>query len=197
MQQPSTPATVHAPRAGGATPSRVLGLNAYLMYATGKAARRRLTDTLTAHGLRLWHLTILAMLDEAGPLSKGDLAARLDMNQSDLTRTVTDLDTAGYVECARDPSDRRRIEVTLTPAGGRALARLDSDVSATEAGLLTPLTHEERDRFASLLRRVHAHLERERAGDGSAVTEPDGTGEDGGHDTHPGALRRVGAGSSR
>ncbi|MBL1290125.1 MarR family transcriptional regulator [Streptomyces sp. For3] len=144
------------------TPAGVLSLNAYLMYATGKAARRRLTDTLTAHGLRLWHLTILAMLDEAGRLSKGDLAARLDMNQSDLTRTVTDLDAAGYVVCARDPSDRRRIEVSLTPEGGRALARLSADVSGTEADLLAPLAPEERELFASLLRRVHTHLERDR-----------------------------------
>ncbi|MFJ8884814.1 MarR family winged helix-turn-helix transcriptional regulator [Streptomyces sp. NPDC102402] len=175
MQQPSSPGAVTGPGAVGVTPSSVLDLNAYLMYATGKAARRRLTDTLTAHGLRLWHLTILAMLDDAGRLSKGDLASRLDMNQSDLTRSVTDLDRAGYVECARDPSDRRRIEVALTSAGRRALARLNSGVSATEADLLAPLTREERDLFAALLRRVHTHLERGRAGDGPAgVTAPPG-----------------------
>ncbi|MFI2781094.1 MarR family winged helix-turn-helix transcriptional regulator [Streptomyces sp. ALB3] len=170
MQQPSSPGTAHEPRPAGMTPSSVLDLNAYLMYATGKAARRRLTDTLTAHGLRLWHLTILAMLADTGPLSKGGLASRLDMNQSDLTRTVTDLDVAGYVECARDPEDRRRIEVALTPAGRCALARLDAAVSATEADLLAPLTREERDRFASLLRRVHAHLERDRAAGGPVTT---------------------------
>lgn len=193
MQQPSSPGTVHAPRPEGVPPSSVLGLNAYLMYATGKAARRRLTDTLTAYGLRLWHLTILAMLDDAGRLSKGDLATRLDMNQSDLTRTVTGLEAAGYVECARDPSDRRRIEVALTPAGRCALARLNSDVSATEAYLLAPLTGEERDVFASLLRRVHTHLERDRAGDAPTFAAPGGAGPDGGHDTRPGTLRPVGS----
>ncbi|MEV7106313.1 MarR family winged helix-turn-helix transcriptional regulator [Streptomyces atroolivaceus] len=170
MRQQSSPGTAHEPLTAGVTPPSVLDLNAYLMYATGKAARRRLTDALAAHGLRLWHLTIMAMLDDAGRLSKGELASRLDMNQSDLTRTVTDLDAAGYVDCARDPSDRRRIEVALTPAGRRALARLNTDVSATEADLLAPLTHEERDRFSSLLRRVHTHLERERSGNGLAAT---------------------------
>ncbi|MFF5724443.1 MarR family winged helix-turn-helix transcriptional regulator [[Kitasatospora] papulosa] len=144
------------------TPPSVLTLSAYLMYATGKAARRRLTDALTAHGLRLRHLTVLAMLEDAGPLPKGDLASRLDMNQSDLTRTVTDLEGAGHVECTRDPSDRRRIEVALTTAGRGSLARLDHEVSATEADLLSPLTPEERDRFTSLLRRVHTHLEQGR-----------------------------------
>ncbi|WP_405659187.1 MarR family winged helix-turn-helix transcriptional regulator [Streptomyces sp. NBC_01166] len=193
MHQPSVPGTAPGPRAAGVTPAGVLSLNAYLMYATGKAARRRLTGTLTAHGLRLWHLTILAMLDETGRLSKGDLASRLDMNQSDLTRTVTDLDAAGYVVCARDPSDRRRIEVALTAAGRCALARLDAEVSATEADLLAPLSPGERELFASLLRRVHSHLERDRAADGptDTVAGPRGSGRDGGHDTHPGALRRM------
>ncbi|MFH9616416.1 MarR family winged helix-turn-helix transcriptional regulator [Streptomyces pratensis] len=195
MQQPSPPGTSHEPRPAGVTPSSVLDLNAYLMYATGKAARRRLTDALTAHGLRLWHLTIMAMLDDAGPLSKGELAARLDMNQSDLTRTVTDLDAAGYVECARDPSDRRRIEVALTPAGRCASAQLNTAVSSTEADLLAPLTDEERARFASLLRRVHVHLEQDRAGNAIAGTtaERGGPAEAGGLGASAGGLRRMGS----
>ena len=195
MQQPSPPGTSHEPRPAGVTPSSVLDLNAYLMYATGKAARRRLTDALTAHGLRLWHLTIMAMLDDAGPLSKGELAARLDMNQSDLTRTVTDLDAAGYVECARDPSDRRRIEVALTPAGRCASAQLNTAVSSTEADLLAPLTDEERARFTSLLRRVHVHLEQDRAGNAIVGTtaERGGPAEAGGLGASAGGLRRMGS----
>lgn len=141
------------------TPPSVLNLNAYLMYATGKAARRRLTERLTAHGLRLWHLTVLALLADLGPRSKGDLAARLDMNQSDLVKIVNDLDKSGYVVCARDPADRRRIEVTLTSEGSSALAYLNAGISAVDDDLLAPLTEPERDQLGSLLRRVHAHLE--------------------------------------
>lgn len=162
VHQQTSAGASHGPRSAGVTPPSVLNLNAYLMYATGKAARRRLTDALTAHGLRLRHLTVLSMLEDTGPLSKGDLASRLDMNQSDLTRTVTDLERAEHVTCTRDLSDRRRIEVALTAAGRGALARLDHEVSATEADLLSPLTREERDRFTSLLRRVHTHLEQGR-----------------------------------
>lgn len=103
-------------------------------------------------------------------MSKGDLASRLDMNQSDLARTVTDLDRAGYVECARDPSDRRRIEVTLTQAGRCALTALNADIAAAESELLAPLTTDERECFALLLRRVHARLEHDRAGTALDVT---------------------------
>ncbi|WP_251015617.1 MarR family winged helix-turn-helix transcriptional regulator [Streptomyces sp. ISL-99] len=140
------------------TPPSVLNLNAYLMYAMGKAARRRLSERLTAHGLRLWHLTLLALLADLGSQFKGELAARLDMNQSDLVKIVNDLVKTGYVDCARDSADRRRIEVTLTPEGRAALVRLSADISAADDDLLAPLTDEERTQLASLLRRLHGHV---------------------------------------
>ncbi|MGW9435107.1 MarR family winged helix-turn-helix transcriptional regulator [Streptomyces sp. NPDC055607] len=141
------------------TPPSVLDLNAYLMYALGKAARRRLQERLTARGLRLWHLTVLALLSDLGPQMKTVLAARLDMNASDLVRIVDDLVKTGYVECDRDPEDRRRVVVRLTPEGGSALAELGADVSSADDELLAPLDAEERRLLSSLLRRVHARLE--------------------------------------
>ncbi|MFJ4338354.1 MarR family winged helix-turn-helix transcriptional regulator [Streptomyces sp. NPDC088915] len=141
------------------TPPSVLDLNAYLMYALGKAARRRLQERLTARGLRLWHLTVLALLSDLGPQMKTVLAARLDMNASDLVRIVNDLVRTGYVECDRDPEDRRRVVVRLTSEGGSALAELGADVASADDELLAPLDAEERRLLSSLLRRVHAHLE--------------------------------------
>ncbi|MFF5388080.1 winged helix DNA-binding protein [Streptomyces sp. NPDC013012] len=141
------------------TPPSVLGLNAYLMYALGKAARRRLQDRLTARGLRLWHLTVLALLSDLGPQMKTVLAARLDMNASDLVRIVNDLVKTGYVDCARDPEDRRRVVVRLTPEGGSALAQLGADIVSADDEVLAPLDAEERRLLSSLLRRVHTHLE--------------------------------------
>ncbi|GGR23851.1 MarR family winged helix-turn-helix transcriptional regulator [Streptomyces cinereoruber] len=141
------------------TPPSVLGLNAYLMYALGKAARRRLQDRLTARGLRLWHLTVLALLSDLGPQMKTVLAARLDMNASDLVRIVNDLVKTGYVECDRDPEDRRRVVVRLTPDGGSALAELGADIASADDEVLAPLDAEERLLLSSLLRRVHTHLE--------------------------------------
>ncbi|WP_434587426.1 hypothetical protein [Streptomyces sp. A5-4] len=43
---------------------------------------------MTAHGLRLWRLTVLATLADLGPQSKGNLAAQLDMHASDLVNTA-------------------------------------------------------------------------------------------------------------
>ncbi|WP_406864812.1 winged helix DNA-binding protein [Streptomyces sp. HUAS MG47] len=151
------------------TPPSVLNLNAYLMYAIGKAARRRLTERLAAHNLRLWHLTVMALVADLGPQMKTVLAARLDMNSSDLVKIVNDLVKTGHVDCARDPANRRRVLVRLTPEGRTYLAQLNADIASTDDDVLAPLSEQERETLASLLRRVHRHLEPSPAG---VVHEP-------------------------
>ncbi|MFJ2924296.1 MarR family winged helix-turn-helix transcriptional regulator [Streptomyces massasporeus] len=141
------------------TPPSVLNLSAYLMYATGKAARRTLSEKLTARGLRLWHLTVLTLVADLGAQPKGVLAARLDMNASDLARIVKDLADAGQVECVRSLTDRRRVDVRITPEGRSALDHLNADIASADDDILTPLSDAEREQLASLLRRVHAHHE--------------------------------------
>ncbi|MEU7114734.1 winged helix DNA-binding protein [Streptomyces sp. NPDC046182] len=166
--EPRSPAA-SGPPSLSTTPPSVLNLNAYLMYAIGKAARRRLTDRLTAHGLRLWHLTVMAMVADLGPQMKTVLASRLDMNASDLVKIVNDLVRSGHVDCARDPADRRRVVVRLTSDGRSFLDLLNADIASTDDDILAPLDMEEREQLAALLRRVHRHLEPAPAG---VVHEP-------------------------
>ncbi|MFI1975730.1 winged helix DNA-binding protein [Streptomyces wedmorensis] len=154
---PASPGT-DRPGTDGKAPLSVLGLNAYLMSAVGKAARRRLTDTLAARGLRLWHLTVLTLLDDLGPQMKTALAVRLDINASDLVKIVNDLVARGDVDCVRDPADRRRVVVRLTRRGRASLASLSAEIAATDDEVLAPLGEDERRQLAALLRRVHHHL---------------------------------------
>jgi DNA-binding MarR family transcriptional regulator len=159
MEHPAATGSAPEPAgASGAAGPSVLGLDAYLMYVVGKAARRRLTDRLAAHGLRLWHLTVLAMIDDLGPQMKTVLAARLDMNASDLVKTVRDLENSGHVTCERDRVDRRRVVVALTPLGASLLQRLTREIGAADAELLSPLSPRERAELTSLLHRIHLHV---------------------------------------
>ncbi|MFD3944418.1 winged helix DNA-binding protein [Streptomyces sp. NPDC058579] len=158
------PAGPLGPRSLSTTPPSVLNLHAYLLYALGKAARRRLAEKLSAHGLRLWHLTVMAMVADLGPQMKTVLAARLDMNASDLVKIVNDLVKTGHVDCGRDPADRRRVVVRLTPEGRSFLAALNAEIASTDDDILAPLNAEEREVLGSLLRRVHRHLEPAPAG---------------------------------
>ncbi|GAA1170001.1 DNA-binding MarR family transcriptional regulator [Kitasatospora gansuensis] len=134
--------------------TRLLGLTTYLMSSTGRTARASLTASVARRGLRLWHVAVLEALVAAGSLSKGELATRLDINPSDIVKVVDDLGSQGYLACTRSATDRRRINVSATPAGRALLAELAEELAAVEADVLAPLTDGERAQLASLLGRL-------------------------------------------
>ncbi|GAA2984878.1 MarR family transcriptional regulator [Streptomyces drozdowiczii] len=137
------------------TPPSLLGLTTYLMSKTGKAARGRLADRLAERGLRLWHMAVLAALTDFGPHVQRELAARLSIDRSDVVKIVDGLGAAGLVDRARDTADRRRVTVTVTPAGRALLESLKSDALAVQEDVLAPLTARERAQLTALLLRVH------------------------------------------
>jgi len=137
------------------TPPSLLGLTTYLMSKTGKEARGRLADRLAERGLRLWDMAVLAALADFGPHVQRELASRLSIDRSDVVKIVDGLGAAGLVERARDTADRRRVTVTVTPAGRALLASLKSDALAVQEDVLAPLTARERAQLAALLLRVH------------------------------------------
>ncbi|WP_329030379.1 MULTISPECIES: MarR family winged helix-turn-helix transcriptional regulator [unclassified Streptomyces] len=137
------------------TPPSLLGLTTYLMSKTGKAARGRLADRLAERGLRLWHMAVLAALTDFGPHVQRELAERLSIDRSDVVKIVDGLGAAGLVDRARDTADRRRVTVTVTPAGRALLESLKSDALAVQEEVLAPLTARERAQLTALLLRVH------------------------------------------
>ncbi|MFF1920059.1 MarR family winged helix-turn-helix transcriptional regulator [Streptomyces sp. NPDC058221] len=145
------------------TPPSLLGLTTYLMSRTGKVARGRLAERLTARGLRLWHMAVLAALVDFGPHVQRELADRLAVDRSDIVKIVDDLAVAGLVERARDTADRRRVTVTVGPAGRALLDRLHAEAFTVQNDLLAPLTGAERTQLAGLLRRVYDHVQDDNA----------------------------------
>ncbi|WP_033825220.1 MarR family winged helix-turn-helix transcriptional regulator [Kitasatospora sp. MBT63] len=139
-------------------PPSLTGLTTYLLSRTGKAARGLLAARLARRGLRLWHMAVLAALADFGPHAQRELAVRLSVDPSDITKVVDDLAAATWVERTRDPADRRRVRVHATPAGLTALTELQAEAEAVQATLLTPLTPAERTQLTDLLRRVFETL---------------------------------------
>src|SRR5215471_18047604 len=66
------------------------------------------------------HVAALEQI-RGGPLTVGELAARLDLTLPTVSGVLADLDRAGLVERHPDPADRRRTIVEIVPAQ-RALA---------------------------------------------------------------------------
>ena len=92
-------------------------------------------------------LTHLAM---SGPLTVGEAAGHLQRAQSVMSEIVTQLSGKGLLERWRDPQDRRRTLVWLTPAGLEFLER-DRDVLSVEilAAAFAEMTASERDALAT------------------------------------------------
>ncbi len=57
-----------------------------------------------------------------GSLSEGDLARMLFVNPSTVSRMVYALEEKGWLRSTRDRSDRRKVMVSLSPAGKRKIA---------------------------------------------------------------------------
>lgn len=139
-----------------AAPPTLTALTTYLLSKVGKDARGRLADHLAAENLRLWHMAALAALADFGPHVQRDLAARLAIHVSDMTKVLDELADLGYLTRDRDGTDRRRVLVTVTAEGRAALAALTSEAEEVQDALLAPLTTDERTQLHALLLRVHA-----------------------------------------
>ncbi|WP_370414117.1 MarR family winged helix-turn-helix transcriptional regulator [Streptomyces fradiae] len=141
-----------------ATPPTLLDLSTYLVSRVGKTARGRLAARLARRELRLWDMAVLAALADFGPHAQRELVVRLGVDASDMTKVIDQLAAAGWVERARDPRDRRRVSVSLTPEGRTALAELDAEARAVQDEVLAPLDADERRALHALLLRVHQGL---------------------------------------
>lgn len=108
------------------TPLTELELNAWRgLLAVHSAMLARLDAELEQeHGLPLTSYEVLLHLADAdgGSLRMGELADRLFLSRSGLTRLIDRLVKAGLVERAVCESDRRGYFATLTPAGKRLFA---------------------------------------------------------------------------
>jgi DNA-binding MarR family transcriptional regulator len=88
-----------------------------LRLVLGRLVRRLRAE----HRFPITQGTVLGRLDREGAQSVSDLAAKERVRHQSMTQTVTDLEADGLVERSPDPADRRRVLVSLTKTGRRAL----------------------------------------------------------------------------
>ncbi|MFG2959236.1 MarR family winged helix-turn-helix transcriptional regulator [Streptomyces sp. NPDC048291] len=69
-------------------------------------------------------VALLRQVADSEPLRPGELAQRLGVEASHVTRTVQQLQRSGYVTRVPDPDDRRAQRIELTDAGRAAVDRV-------------------------------------------------------------------------
>ena len=106
-------------------------------------------------GMRLKAYVTLSNLRE-GPRSQQDLCIAMHLDPNNCVLMLNDLESEGYVERRRDPADRRRHIVELTPAGHKAMLAAERAMESLEDDVLGALEPEEREVLRQLLARALA-----------------------------------------
>jgi DNA-binding MarR family transcriptional regulator len=84
----------------------------------------RAFDNLAAQrlGVNLTDLLCLNVIESRGGVTAGELAAESGLTSGAITGVVDRLERAGYAQRTRDPADRRRVAIAVTPAFYEAAA---------------------------------------------------------------------------
>jgi DNA-binding MarR family transcriptional regulator len=77
--------------------------------------------------LSLIHLNVLAALEAEGPMSMSRLAESLDVSVASATGIIDRMEKRGIVERRHSESDRRIVEVHLTPTGLGIFSLMDTE----------------------------------------------------------------------
>jgi DNA-binding MarR family transcriptional regulator len=139
---PPTPATSPDPPAPAIDVAR-------LRVAIARLSRRLRKHELA--GLTPTKVSALATVWQAGPLRLGDLAAAERIAPSTLTRLVSALEEAGYLERCAVPGDARASTVDITPRGREVLERIKQESTVLLRESLLTLTGDELAALAAAL----------------------------------------------
>ena len=87
----------------------------------------------------------LTELARVQPVTQNELAARLHLEKSTLSRLAGQLEARGWIERARDPGDGRALRVRLTDRGERAARRIGEARREKFAAVLAQIPADQRE----------------------------------------------------
>ena len=123
----------------------------------GRTAKRWFSTALAPLELKPPQVGALHQL-RGGPMSQQALGDALDLDASNLVALLNDLEDKGLITRRRDPDDRRRHIVEITPAGVERLDDVGVVVARVEERLLAALDEEQRAQLHELLTAIAASM---------------------------------------
>ena len=145
----------------------------FLLARLGMAFKGKALARVEQEGFEANHYSVLALLAEEARETQATIAAALGFDPSRLVALLDALEERELIARQRDPQDRRRHVVTITPAGKRQLQRLRHVAREVEDEFFAPLSPEERAHFHELLLRLAAEHDPRCAFAPSVSSNPD------------------------
>jgi DNA-binding MarR family transcriptional regulator len=102
-------------------------------------------------GVKLKEFVALTYLRESTRATQQKLAKTLMMDANNCVILLNGLEENGLIERVRDPEDRRRHIVAITPKGHRALEKAEHELETVEDDVLGNLSQDERNELRELL----------------------------------------------
>ena len=152
-----------------AGPSReLLRSTPFLLKRLGLAAKERSLEAFEPTRLNPQHYAVLSLLEEGTRETQATIADALGYDRSHLVGLLDELEEQNLIERRRDPGDRRRHLVSLTPVGKTTLGQLRAIAKQVEKEFLAPLDTEQRRTLHMLLLELSAYHDPRCAGTSTA-----------------------------
>ena len=130
----------------------------YVVLQTHKALSRRLTYELTRVGIHFAHYHYLRALFEANGISQMELSERVGVDPTTVVTVVDTLERQNIVERRKDPDDRRKAMIYLTPKGRMLRRPLLAAIGAAHANALAGIGAADIETFRRVAFRVIENL---------------------------------------
>src|SRR6059058_5897256 len=135
-------------------PEELIASTSFLLKRLGFAIKEKTMKAYEGTGLHPYHHAILLVLGEGAAETQGSIADALGYDRGQLVGLLDELEERGLVERRRDPNDRRRHLVRLTPEGKRTLQKLRALSKRIEDEFLAPLSDADRAKLHAFLLRL-------------------------------------------
>ncbi|HVR62638.1 MAG TPA: MarR family transcriptional regulator [Polyangia bacterium] len=138
------------------TPSGQQG--AYQLACLLKKVRRRIATSIRAElepiGLSWPVVQIIKRLSSGGDPNQLQLAQDIELEPAALSRLLAELELQKLVTRRRDPGDKRRVLITVAPAGAALLVRAQPRIHAGVDALFSRLSRAEQGQLCRLLEKL-------------------------------------------